>query len=158
MDSPYIPSYGRGGTQPADDIGNLDRHASVENLKELQKYSERLQFEATCVRLWAEGIQNQIMDEQENVQIWISGMTDELIRLKRPNLHGSINCRLKVVHQPLRHPWEHLPFSSTSKRHPMQLELSQSSQLRCQAMHPWHLRPRTLHFHQEWVLIHGLTQ
>ena len=47
MDSPYIPSYGRGGTQPADDISNLDRHASMENLKELQKYSEKLQFEAT---------------------------------------------------------------------------------------------------------------
>ena len=83
MDSPYIPSYGRGGTQPADDIGNLDRHASMENLKELQKYSERLQFEATCCRLWAEGIQNQIMDEQEKVQTWISNMTDELIRLKK---------------------------------------------------------------------------
>ena len=83
MDSPYIPSYGRGGSQPADDITNLDRHASMENLKELQKYSEKLQFEATCCRLWANGIQDQIMDEQEKVQTWISGMTDELIRLKR---------------------------------------------------------------------------
>ena len=33
---------------------------------------------------------------------------------RESNLRGSINCRLKVVHQPLRHPWEHLPFSSTS--------------------------------------------
>ena len=82
MDSPYLPTYSKGGTQPADDIGNLDRHASMENLRELQKYSEKLQFEATCCRLWSEGIQTQIMDEQERVQSWISGMTDELIRLK----------------------------------------------------------------------------
>ena len=74
MDSPHIPSYGRGGTQPADDISNLDRHASMENLRELQKYSEKLQFEATCCRLWAEGIQDQIIDEQERVQTWITGM------------------------------------------------------------------------------------
>ena len=83
MDSPYIPSYGKGGPQPADDITHLARHASMENLRELQKYSEKLQFEATCCRLWSEGIQDQIMDEQERVQSWISGMTDELIRLKR---------------------------------------------------------------------------
>ena len=29
MDSPYIPSYGRGGSQPADDIANLDRTARI---------------------------------------------------------------------------------------------------------------------------------
>ena len=50
MESPYIPSYGRGGSQPVDDIVWLDRNASMENL---QKYSEKLQFEATCCRLWA---------------------------------------------------------------------------------------------------------
>ena len=83
MDSPHIPAYARGGLQPADDIANLDRNATMENLKELQKYSEKLQFEATCCRLWADEIQDQIMDEQEKVQTWISGMTDELIRLKR---------------------------------------------------------------------------
>ena len=83
MDSPYIPSYGRGGSQPANDIVNLDRNASMENLRELQKYSEKLQFEATCCRLWANGIIDQIMDEQEKVQSWIVGMTDELIRLRR---------------------------------------------------------------------------
>ena len=49
-------------------------NATMENLKELQKYSEKLQFEATCCRLWADGIQDQIMDEQEKVQTWISGM------------------------------------------------------------------------------------
>ena len=75
---PYIPSYGRGGSQPVDDIVYLDRNASMENLRELQKYSKKLQFEATCCRLWANGILDQIMDEQEKVQTWIAGMTDEL--------------------------------------------------------------------------------
>ena len=84
MESPYFPSYSKGGaTQPADDIGNLDRHASMENLKELQKYSEKLRFETTCCHQWSEGTQTQIMDEQKRVQSWISGMTDELIRMKR---------------------------------------------------------------------------
>ena len=83
MDSPYIPRYGKGGPQPADDVTHLARHASMENLRELQKYSEKLQFEATCCCLWSEGIQDQIMDEQERVQSWIAGVTDELIRLKR---------------------------------------------------------------------------
>ena len=83
MDSPYVPSYGRGGPQPADDITHLGRHASVENIRELQKYSEKLQYEATCCRLWSEGIQDQIMGEQERVQSWIAGMTNELIKLKR---------------------------------------------------------------------------
>ena len=86
MESPYYPTYSKGGgaTQPADDISNLDHHrASMENLRELQKYSEKLQFEATCCRLWSGGIQTQIMDEQERIQSWISGMTEELIRMKR---------------------------------------------------------------------------
>ena len=85
MESPYYPTYSKSGaTQPADDIGNLEhRHASMENLRELQKYSEKLQFEATCCRLWSEGIQTQIMDEQDKIQSWISGMTEELIRMKR---------------------------------------------------------------------------
>ena len=83
MDSPYIPSYGRGGSQPADDIVYLDRNASMENLRELQKCSEMLQFEATCCRLWANRIHDQIMDEQEEVPNWIVDMTDELIRLRR---------------------------------------------------------------------------
>ena len=55
MDSPYIPSDGRGGSQPADEVVYLDRNASMENLRELHKYSEKLQFEATCCRLWANG-------------------------------------------------------------------------------------------------------
>ena len=83
MDSPPIPSYVKGGPQPADDIVYLSRDASMENLRELQRYAERLQFEATCVRLWANGIQAQIMDEHEKVQNWISGMIGELNRLRR---------------------------------------------------------------------------
>ena len=62
----------------ADDIVYLSREASMENLQHLQRYSEKLQFKATCVRLWANGIHVQIMDEQEKVQKWILGTTDEI--------------------------------------------------------------------------------
>ena len=44
---------------------------------------ERPPFEATCVRLWAHGIQDQIMDETQQIQTWISQMTGELNRLRR---------------------------------------------------------------------------
>ena len=58
MESPDYPTYSkRGAIQPADDIGDLNRNTSIENLRELQKYSEKLHFEATCCRLWSEGIQ-----------------------------------------------------------------------------------------------------
>ena len=67
MDSPPVPSYLKGGPQPADDIFDLSRNVSMEILRELQRYSEKLQFEATCIRLWANGIQDQIMDEQEKI-------------------------------------------------------------------------------------------
>ena len=84
MESPYSPTYSkRGASQPADDIGDLNRNTSIENLRELQKYSEKLHFEATCCRLWSEGIHTQIMDEQEKVQSWIAGMTEDLLRMKR---------------------------------------------------------------------------
>ena len=106
MDSPYIPSYGRGGSQPVDDIVYLDRNASMENLRELQKYSEKLQFEATCCRLWANGILAQIMDEQEKVQTWIAGMTDELVRLRRiqPAWIQQLQTQGNLIHQHLRCP------------------------------------------------------
>ena len=83
MESPYNPTYSKGSVQPLTDIHSLQQQASMENLRDLQKYSEQLIFESTCCRPWSEGIQNQIMDEQEKVQTMISGMTDELIRLKR---------------------------------------------------------------------------
>ena len=84
MESPYYPTYSKKGTSaPADDIHDLQRSTSIENLRELQKYSEKLTYEATCCRLWSEGIQTQIMDEQEKVQAWIAGMTEDLLRMKR---------------------------------------------------------------------------
>ena len=85
MQSPHYPSYGRQGVpQPADSITDLNRStASIENLRELQKYSEKLAYESTCCRLWAQGIQTQIQDEQEKVHKWIEGMTEDLLRTKR---------------------------------------------------------------------------
>ena len=97
MDNPSVPTHLKGGPQPADDIVDLNRNASMENLRELQRYSEKLQFEATCVRLWASGIQDQITDEQEKVQNWISGVTDELNRLRRTQPHGFNKRNLKGI-------------------------------------------------------------
>ena len=83
-ESPYYPTYSKEGTSaPADDIHDLQHSTSIENLRELQKYREKLIYEATCCRLWSEGIQTQIMDEQERVQSWIAGMTEDLLRMKR---------------------------------------------------------------------------
>ena len=62
MDSPPIASCVRGGPQPADDIVQLSREASMENLRKLQRYAEIPQLEAMCVRLWSNGIQDQIPD------------------------------------------------------------------------------------------------
>ena len=83
--SPHYPSYGRQGVpQPADSITDLNRStASIENLRELQKHSKKLAYESTCCRLWAQGIQTQIQDEQEKVHKWIEGMTEDLLRAKR---------------------------------------------------------------------------
>ena len=85
MQSPHYPSYGRQGVpQPAESISDLNRStASIENLRELQKYSEKLAYESTCCRLWAQGIQTQIQDEQKKVHKWIEGMTEDLLRSKR---------------------------------------------------------------------------
>ena len=85
MQSPHYPSYGRqGAPQPVESITDLNRStASIENLRELQKYSEKLAYESTCCRLWADGIQTQIKDEQEKVYKWIDGMTEDLVRAKR---------------------------------------------------------------------------
>ena len=85
MESPHYPTYSKQGVwAPADDISDLNRSSSsIENLRELQKYSEKLTYESTCCRLWAEGIQTQIKDEQEKVQKCIAGVTEELLRMKR---------------------------------------------------------------------------
>ena len=88
MESPYYPTYAKVGTSaPADSMSDLNHGtSSIENLKELQKYSEKLAYESTCCRLWADGIQTQIMDEQEKVHAWIAGMTGDLLRMKRNQL------------------------------------------------------------------------
>ena len=85
MQSPHYPTYSKQGVrEPAAAITDLNRStSSIENLRELQKYSEKLSYESTCCRLWAEGIQTQIKDEQERVHQWIEGMTEDLLRAKR---------------------------------------------------------------------------
>ena len=85
MQNPHFPTYSKQGAQePVADISDLNRStSSIENLRELQKYSEKLSYESTCCRLWAEGIQTQIKDEQERVHKWIEGMTEDLLRMKR---------------------------------------------------------------------------
>ena len=85
MESPHFPTYSKQGViPPAEDILDLNYGtSSIENLKELQKYSEKLSYESTCCRLWAEGIQTHIKDEQEKVHKWIEGMTEDLLQVKR---------------------------------------------------------------------------
>ena len=85
MQSPRYPTYSKQGVrEPATDITDLNRStSSIENLRELQKYSEKLAYESLCCRLWAEGIQTQIKDEQERIHQWIEGMTEDLLRAKR---------------------------------------------------------------------------
>ena len=85
MESPYYPTYSKQGVSaPADSMSDLNHGtSSIENLKELQKYSEKLANESTCCRLWANGIQTHITDEQEKVHAWIAGMTEDLLRMKR---------------------------------------------------------------------------
>ena len=77
---PPSQSYLHGGPQPVD---NIQREASVENLIELKRYAERLQFEATCLSLWSNGIQDQIMDETQRIHTCMTRMTGELNRLRR---------------------------------------------------------------------------
>ena len=50
---------------------------------EHQRYAERLRYEVTCVRLWSNGIQDQMLEETQKVQTWISRMIGELNRLRR---------------------------------------------------------------------------
>ena len=157
MDSPYIPSYGRGGSQPVDDIVYLDRNASMENLRELQKYSEKLHFEATCCRLWANGILDQIMDEQEKVQTWNAGMTDELIRLRRiqpawiqqlQTQGGPIST--SAVHSCTFHP------AAADRIIQCCIYYSSEASTRLQGTHSWHLRHGMHRFQEEWEPIHGV--
>ena len=88
MQSPHYPTYGKQGIrEPAESITDLNRStALLENLRELQKYSEKLAYESLCCRLWAEGIQTQIKDEQDRLYQWIEGMTEDLLRAKRASM------------------------------------------------------------------------
>ena len=106
MESLCYPTYSKKGTSaPADVMSDLNRNtSSIENLRELQKYSEKLAYESTCCRLWSEGIQTQIVDEQEKVQAWIAGVTEDVLRMKRiqpawtqPMLHPGCPSMQKAV-------------------------------------------------------------
>ena len=97
------------------------RDASMENLRELQRYAERLQFEATCVRLWANGTQDQIMGEQEKVQNRITGVIGELNLLRRVQ-PAWIQQLQSQGNQCL---WSHLQAHSRHKHHAVQHLLSQ---------------------------------
>ena len=81
MQSPHFPTYSKQGvSEPVAEITDLNRStSSIENLRELQKYSEKLSYESTCCRLWAEGIRTQIKDEQERVHKWTEGMTENFL-------------------------------------------------------------------------------
>ena len=109
MESPYYPTYSKKGTSaPVDAMSDLSRStSSIENLRKLQKYSEKLAYESTCCRLWAEGIQTQIMDEQEKVHAWIAGMTEDLLRMKRiqhaqPAWHSRCLIHINLFNQHLQ--------------------------------------------------------
>ena len=124
MQSPHHPSYGRQGVpQPAESITDLNRStASIENLRELQKYSEKLAYESTCCRLWAQGIQTHIQDEQEKVHKWIEGMTEDLLRAKRLQ-HVQPHWVPSMVHplQPAP-PVAHPPHASSSSASMVQVK------------------------------------
>ena len=143
MNSPPIPSYLRGGLQPADDIVDLSREASMENLRELQRYAES--FSSKQHVFVINGIQDQIMDEQVKVQNWISGMLGDLNRLRRVQGISSLQCL-----------WPHLQVRRRYKHHPVQLLMFQC--IVCKQLHPQRIRLwRVLQGMQfSKVLIHGL--
>ena len=109
MENPPNPSYLHGGPPPVDDIQDLRKEASVENLVELQRYLERLQFEATCLRLWSNGIQDQIMDETQRVHTYMTRMTEELNRVRRSQPQGWLHQWQARASQPpqLQHRVQH---------------------------------------------------
>ena len=53
MQSPHFPTYSKQGvSEPVAEISDLNRStSSIKNLRELQKYSEKLSYESTCCRL-----------------------------------------------------------------------------------------------------------
>ena len=85
--SPHYPTYAKQGVpSPVEEIMDLNyATSSIENLRELQKYSEKLTYESTCCRLWADGIQTHIKDEQDRVQMWIAGMRMKRLQYTQPH-------------------------------------------------------------------------
>ena len=83
MESPDNPSYLNNGPPPADDIRDLRREATLENLADLQRYLEKLQFESTTLRMWYNGLQDQSMDESQRVHLYMMRMIGELQRTRR---------------------------------------------------------------------------
>ena len=81
MQSPENPSYLNNGPPPANDIRELRREASLENLAALQRYLEKLQFEANTLRMWYDGLQDEIMDEAQKVHLHMMRMIGELQRV-----------------------------------------------------------------------------
>ena len=124
MEGPNLPSYLRGVLNQLTTLSISAVMFPWENLQHLQRYSEKFQFEATCVRLWANGIQEQIMDEQEKVQNWSLGMTDESIDCAESSQRGLNICNLKGTNNLLCR-WPQLPAHSRHKHHPVQFLWSQ---------------------------------
>ena len=83
MQSPDNLSYLNNGPQPAEDIRDLRREATLENLAELQRYLEKLQFESSTLRMWYNGLQDEIMDESQKVHLYMMRVIGELHRTRR---------------------------------------------------------------------------
>ena len=83
MQSPENPSYLGNGPPPANHIRELRRETSLENLAALQCYLEKLQFEANTLRMWYNGLQDEIVDEVQKVHLHMMRMVGEFQRVNR---------------------------------------------------------------------------
>ena len=54
------------------------QEAALENVAALQRYLEELQFEANTLRMWSNGIHDEIMEEAQKVHIQMMRMIREL--------------------------------------------------------------------------------
>ena len=160
MESPPNPSYLYGGPQPVDDIQDLRQETSMENLVGLQRYLERFQFETTCLRLWSNGIQDQIMDETQRVHTYKSRMTEELNRVRCSQPQGWLQQWQKPVS---RHSHQLQSRVQHRLRHQLihQLQVHRlaflSKQLQCQRIQEWPTLQRTLPSQAAPAQIHGLS-
>ena len=87
MQSPDFPSYAS-FPQPAEDIRDLRKEASLENRAELRRYLEKLQFESTTLRMWYSGLQDEMMDEAQKVPIYMMRMIAEPQKTTGPQAQG----------------------------------------------------------------------